>query len=119
MIYNFINRSVSLILVAILLMGCGSTTVIDSIPSNANLYINDQNVGQTPYKHRDSKIVGSSNSIRIEKEGYNSYKTSFSKDEKVAVAPLIGGVFFLVPFLWVMKYEKGHLYELIPKENQQ
>ena len=29
---------------------------------------------------------------------------------------LIGGIFLLVPFLWIMKYEKGRIYDLRPVE---
>ncbi len=103
---------------SILMSSCASATIINSIPSNANLYINGEYVGQTPYKHRDTKIVGSTNTIRLEKENYETYKSSFSKDEKIAIGPLIGGIFLLVPYLWIMKYEDGHLYELIPKEGK-
>lgn len=94
---------------------CASSTVIGSIPSDANLYINGKLVGQTPYKHRDTKIVGSSNTVRIEKDGYRTYKTSFAKNEKIAVGPLIGGTFLLIPYLWIMKYEDGRVYELRPE----
>lgn len=110
------TRSIVILLMSILFSSCASTTIIDSIPSNADLYLNGKHVGQTPYKHKDARIVGSSNSVRLDKEDYSIYKTSFSKDEKIAIGPLIGGVFVLFPFLWVMKYEKGHLYELIPLE---
>lgn len=105
-------------IISILFTSCASSTIIDSIPSKANLYVNGQFVGKTPYKYKDTKIVGSSNSVRLEKEGFKVYNSSFSKDEKIAVGPLIGGLFFLFPYLWVMKYEKAHLYELIPLKNQ-
>lgn len=99
----------------LLFPSCASTTMIDSYPSNAKIYMNGENVGTTPYKHRDTKIVGSSNQVRIEKEGYKTYNTTFSKNEEIAVGPLIGGVFVLVPYLWIMKYKKARLYDLTPK----
>lgn len=100
----------------ILFASCASSTMITTVPGDAKIYINGEYVGQTPYKHKDSKIVGSSNTIRVEKEGYETYNDTFSKDEKVAVGPLIGGIFLLVPFLWIMKYEKGRIYDLRPVE---
>lgn len=112
---KFKALSLALILLA---TSCASSTMITTVPGNAKIYINGEYVGQTPYKHKDSKIVGSSNTIRVEKEGYETYNDTFSKDEKVAVGPLIGGIFLLVPFLWIMKYEKGRIYDLRPVETE-
>jgi hypothetical protein len=110
-----INKILLYLLVfPIIFSSCASSTVIDSIPSKANLYINGKLVGQTPYKHRDTKIVGSSNTVMIEKKGYRTYQTSFAKNEKIAVGPLIGGMFLLFPYLWIMKYEDGRVYQMRP-----
>lgn len=111
------KKIISFILILpILLSSCASSTIISTSPSDATLYINGEKVGQTPYKHKDTKIVGSENTVRIEKEGFRTYTTTFSKDEKVAVGPLIGGLFLVVPYLWVMKYEDGRVYELRPEK---
>ena len=108
----------TLTLASILLFSsCASSTIIDSSPSNAKIYVNGENVGTTPYKHRDTKIVGSTNQIRIEKEGFKTYKTTFSKNEEIAVGPLIGGLFVLVPYLWIMKYKQARVYDLTPKSD--
>lgn len=86
-----------LILSTILLFAsCASSTIIDSSPSNAAIYVNGEKVGNTPYKHKDTKIVGSTNQVRLEKEGYKTYNTTFSKNEEIAVGPLIGGLFVIV-----------------------
>lgn len=112
---NIILKSVSFFLTfSILLTSCSSTTIISTIPSDSKLYVNGEYVGETPYKHRDFKIVGATNTVRIEKDGFETYNTSFSKDEEVHVGAMIGGIFLLVPFLWVMKYKKAHLFELRP-----
>jgi len=97
-----------------LFSSCASTTMIQSNPSDANVYINGVPVGNTPYQYRDTKIVGSTQSLRLEKEGYYPINTYFSRDEEVAVGPLVGGIFFLIPFLWIMKYTPQHYYELQP-----
>ena len=70
--------------------------------------------GITPLKYRDSKIVGSMTPIRLEKENYANLNTTLSKDEEVDIGAVIGGIFFLFPFLWTMKYHPFHNYELIP-----
>lgn len=113
---NIIKTKIIALTIATLFTSCASTTIISTIPSDAKLYVNGEFVGNTPYKYRDTKIVGSVNTVRIEKENFAIYKTSFAKDERLAIGPLIGGMFFLVPYLWIMKYNKAHLYELNPIE---
>lgn len=82
--------SVSLALL-ILFSSCSSTTLISSIPTDSRLYINGEFVGKTPYKYKDSKMVGSTNTLRIEKKNYETYNSAFSKDEEVDVGAMIGG----------------------------
>lgn len=112
------KKAVSLILVAsIFLTACGSTTIIQSMPSGARVYLNGEPVGTTPYAHRDTKIVGTMTAVKLEKEGYNPLFTSFSRDEEADVGAIIGGVFFLFPFLWTMKYKPFRTYELTPESD--
>ncbi len=109
------TRTVSLFLAATLLLSsCSSYTLIQSEPAGARLYINGERVGNTPYTHYDTKIVGSVNNVRLEKEGYQPLQTAFSRDEEVDFGAIIGGLFFLFPFLWTMKYKPAHTYELVP-----
>lgn len=61
-----------------------------------------------------TKIVGSTTSVKIVKEGYEPFITSFSRDEEVDVGAVIGGFFVMVPFLWTMKYKPARTYELSP-----
>ena len=98
----------------ILLESCASSTVIQSRPSGAKVYVNNAYVGETPYTHTDTKIVGSTTRVRLEKEGYETLQTAFSRDEQADVGAIIGGVFVLIPFLWTMKYDPSRTYELTP-----
>jgi hypothetical protein len=100
--------------VAILFASCSSSTMIVSNPSSAKLYVDDEMVGETPYRHRDSKIVGSTTSVKIEKEGYMPHFSEFTKNEEADVGAIIGGLFVWIPFLWTMKYKAVHNYELKP-----
>ncbi len=100
--------------VLILFESCASSTVIQSNPSGAKLYLNSSLVGTTPYRHTDSKIVGTTTFVRLEKEGYEPLNTSFSRDEQADVGAIIGGIFLLFPFLWTMKYSPSRTYELVP-----
>ena len=109
------KKTISLILAgSILLISCSSTTMIQSNPSGAKVYLNGEPVGTTPYTHQDTKIVGSLTTVKLEKEGFDPLNTSFSRDEVVDIGAIIGGVFVFVPFLWTMKYKPSHTYELTP-----
>ena len=108
-------RSISLFLaLSILFASCSSTTMIQSSPSKAKVYLDGAFVGETPYIHRDSKIVGSSMVVKLEKEGFNPLVTTITKDEEVNVGAIIGGLFVVVPFLWTMQYQAVHNYILKP-----
>jgi hypothetical protein len=113
--HNFTTRFlVVLLAVFVLVSGCASTTMIQSSPSGAKLFLNGETVGTTPYSHTDTKIVGSTTHVRLEKEGYEPLNTAFSRDEEVDVGAIIGGLFVWVPFLWIMKYKPVRTYELKP-----
>ena len=99
---------------AILFSSCASSTMIYSSPEGAKVYLNGEPVGNTPYLHTDTKIVGSTTTVRLEKEGYKPFHTTFSRDEEVDVGAIIGGIFVWVPFLWTMKYKASHTYEMVP-----
>jgi len=100
--------------VAVLATSCASTTLINSIPSGAKVYIDGEPAGTTPLAYSDQKIVGSSTEVKLKKEGYEDHNVIITRDEEVDVGALIAGILFYVPFLWVMKYKPSHTYELTP-----
>jgi len=109
-------RGIALLLAMTLIFAsCASTTIIQSDPSGAKLYLNGESVGTTPYTHEDTKIIGSTTTVRLTMDGYEDFIASFSRNEEVDVGAIIGGIFFLFPFLWTMKYKPYHNYELIKK----
>ena len=112
---NNMKRLLCLIL-AISVTGCASTTVINSTPNGAQVYLNGEKTGTTPYAYTDKKIVGSTNTVLLKKEGYQDFLSSFSRDDNVNVGALIGGLFLFVPFLWVMNYKPTYSYELEPQK---
>ncbi|PXV69215.1 PEGA domain-containing protein [Dysgonomonas alginatilytica] len=99
---------------SLLLASCSSSTVINSSPAGARVFLNGEAVGTTPYKHTDTKIVGSYTSVKLEKEGYEPLNVGFSRSEQADVGAIIGGIFVLVPFLWTMKYKPERTYEMVP-----
>ena len=100
--------------VIIFFASCSSSTMIVSNPSNAKLSVDGEMVGKTPYRHTDSKIVGSTTDIRIEKEGYKPLITDITKNEEADIGAIIGGLFVWVPFLWALKYSPSHTFNLQP-----
>lgn len=111
---QFLTIKGAIIIFAFFFTGCASTTMIQSNPNGAKVYLNGEEVGMTPYTHRDTKIVGSTTAVRLEKDGYQTLNTSFSRNEEVDVGAVIGGCIVWVPFLWTMKYKPIHSYELVP-----
>ena len=108
-------KSVSLLLAGtVLLSSCASTTLIQSYPNGARVYLNDEAVGVTPYRHTDTEITGSITEVRLEKEGYEPFLTWFVRDERVDVGALVSGCLFVFPLLWFMKYKPTHTYALAP-----
>ena len=108
-------KSVSVVLAAVVLFAsCSSATLIESNPSGAKVYMNGEYKGVTPYSYSDTKIVGSTTDVRLEKDGYETLNTTLSRNERADVGAIVGGIFFLFPFLWTMKYNPVHTYELKP-----
>ena len=102
------------IALAISVSACASTTIINSDPSGARVYLNGEKVGTTPYTHTDTKIVGSTNTVLLKKEGYQDFSALFSRNEDVSVGAIVGGICVLVPLFWVMDYKPTPSYELVP-----
>src|SRR5262245_21862991 len=101
-----------------LLPACTSSTKIISEPSGAKLYLDGEYVGTTPYTMSDQKIVGSKTNIKLELPGYATRMEVISRSEEFDVGACIGGIFLLVPFLWIEGYKPEHIYELTPEVEQ-
>ncbi|HHZ96068.1 MAG TPA: PEGA domain-containing protein [Flavobacteriales bacterium] len=114
-----ILTSFSLLSLVFLLAGCSSSTMIQSIPSGAKVYLDSEYAGTTPYLMEDMKISWTSTRVELKEEGYENFVVRITKDEEVNVGAIIGGLFFLVPFAWVMDYKPTHTYELKELSNQE
>ncbi len=112
---KLISQSVALILsTSILLSSCASTTLFQTTPAGAKLYMNNELVGNTPYTYSDTKIVGTTTVVKITADGYEDFNYVLKRNEEANVGAIIGGVFLLFPFLWVMDYKPMHTFELVP-----
>ncbi len=116
-----LNSTIKTIVLLVLFTSCASTTMIESVPSGAKVYLDDNYVGETPYKMTDTKIMFTCTYLRLEKDGFEILNTDICRDEEVDIGAVVGGCFVWVPFLWTMKYYPNHTYELQPlvyEENQ-
>lgn len=93
------------------LVACSSTTVIRSTDPEAKIYLDGEYKAKGQYTHTDTKIIGSSTSVRLEKDGCEPMNFSFARNEEFDAGACAGGVFLLVPFLWVQKYRPERTYE--------
>lgn len=108
----------SLLATSMLVQGCAGRTTITSQPSGAKVFIDGMQVGQTPYRYSDTKIIGSQTSVTLEKPGYQTLNTSFNRDEQLHVGALVGGLFVWPLLLWVTTYKDNHHYTLAPQGAQ-
>ena len=94
-------------ILALILSSCASTTTIGIVPRNldAKVYADGKYIGQAPAILKDAKISGASTMIRIEVEGYEDYVAYIEKSSQLNIGALVGGIFFFVPYAWILGYE--------------
>lgn len=95
-------------------MSCSSTTLLISTPPDAKVYIDGKYKGYTPYRHSDASISGSQKIVEIKKEGYDDFQTILTKKGRAHAGAIVGGIFLLIPFIWVVQYDLQYKYELTP-----
>jgi hypothetical protein len=106
-------KIISIILgLAVLVSGCASSTVLSTTPSDADVYIQGQRRGRTPYTYSDRKIAGSSTLITFRKEGYEDYITTIRKNKKLNAGALISGLLLVYPLFWILGYDNAYSYLL-------
>lgn len=105
------KKMVSLLLVGLFLASCSSTTLINTNDKDVKIYIDGEYKGRGTASHTDTKIVGSTTSVMLKKKGCAPRSYTFSRSEVFDAGACAGGVFVLVPFLWVMKYKAARTYE--------
>ncbi len=93
------------------LANCSSTTMVRSTDSDAKIYIDGEYKGKGSVSHTDTKMIGSVTQVKIEKDGCEPMNYTFARNEEFDAGACAGGVFVLVPFLWIQKYKAEHVYE--------
>ena len=98
--------------IAILASGCASSTLLSTTPTGADVYIQGQRQGTTPYTYSDRKIVGATTMVTFKKEGYEDYNTTIRKTKKLNVGALLSGMLLIYPWFWLLGYDRAHSYDL-------
>lgn len=105
------KKIIAIAMSAALFVSCSSTTMIRTTDPQAKIYIDGEFKGTGTATHTDTKIVGSTNSVRLEKPGCEPAYYTFTRSEEFDAGACAGGVFLLVPFLWIQKYKAERTYE--------
>lgn len=105
------KKLIALTMIFFFLFGCASATLIKSNPPGAKLYLDGQFKGETPSIYADRAIAGTVRTVTLKKEGYKEV-TGTIRREKFSVPALIGGIFLLVPFLWILEYPPQYDFEM-------
>jgi hypothetical protein len=105
------KKLIALMMVFLFLFGCASTTLIKSNPPGAKLQVDGQVVGETPQFYTDKAAAGTVKTVTLKKEGYKDFN-GLIRREKLLVPVLIGGIFLIVPFIWILEYPSQYSFEM-------
>ncbi len=105
------KKSITLIIAMFSLFGCASSTVIKSNPPGAKMYLDGQYKCETPCTHKDTAPMGTTRTVVLKKEGYRD-TTGQIRREVLSNDALIGGIFLLVPFIWILEYPPEYTYDM-------
>jgi hypothetical protein len=105
------RKPIALAMVFFFLFGCASATLIKSNPPGAKLLLDGQVQGETPYTYSDRAAAGTMRTVTLTKEGYKDFNGTI-KREQLSVGALIGGIFFLIPLIWVLEYPSQYNFEM-------
>ena len=105
------KKVIALIMVFFFLFGCASATYIKSNPPGAKLSLGGQLAGETPTFYSDRAVAGTTRAVNLKKEGYKDFN-GYIKREKLSIPILIGGIFLIIPFIWILEYPSQYYFEM-------
>jgi len=112
------KKLIALLTVLSFLLGCASTTLIKSNPPGAKLQVDGQSLGETPHFYSDKTAAGTVKTVTLRKEDYKDFNGTI-KREKLSVPALIGGIFLIVPFVWILEYPSQYNFEMEKAQKEQ
>ena len=105
------RKPIALAMVFFFLLGCASSTLIKSNPPGAKLYLDGQVQGETPYTYSDKAVAGTMRTVTLKKEGYKDFNGTIKRGQ-LSVGALIGGIFLLIPLIWILEYPPQYNFEM-------
>ena len=96
--------------------GCSTMVTIQSEPPGADIILNNQKVGKTPFAVRLSDFAFNSYDVTLKKEGFSDFQGRIAKEAKAGA--IIGGVFVGIPFLWCYGPQPYQTFYLSEKESK-
>jgi hypothetical protein len=111
-----VRRVISCMLMLVVsgITACKSTTIINSEPQGAKIYINDEYRGETPYTHADRNTRFAITRVRLEKQGYKTNITDIDRMEMVIQSDCCLGYVVLAPVLLYGGYTDHRTLVLTP-----
>ncbi len=116
------RHTLKAILIAFLVTStaCTSTTVVNSRPQGARVYIDGAFIGEAPATHSDTVTATTKNLVKLELPGYKQTNGIIAADQWVTskvVFSVICGAFTLiglVGLLWSTEYRPSYEFTLAP-----
>ncbi len=105
------KKLIALGMVFFFLFACANTTLLKSNPPGAKLQVQGQALGETPRFYTDKAVAGTVKTVTLKKEGYKDLN-GYIKRNKFSVPMLIGGIFLIVPFVWILEYPTEYYFEM-------
>lgn len=106
-------KQVPFLIASFVLVSCSSATLIKTNDKDLNIYVDEKFVGKGQYTHQDSKIWGSTTKVLLKKNGCEDVSYILRRNEKFDAGACIGGIFLLVPLLWIKKYDPVHNFQFV------
>ncbi len=107
---RIINFIISILLL-ISISGCTTLVHIESNEKDALVSINNERIGRTPVSHELSDFILNNYSIRIEKDGFETYSDTLNKEIKIV--PLLLFWLYGIPLLWSYGPNPNYYFELV------
>ena len=82
--------------------GCAHTVNLNSYPEGAKVYVDGEEIGETPATYHETTGWGESHLVRIEKDGYQPASRVVDQSgwhSGLVVASVVGGLFLCWPAL--------------------
>lgn len=101
------------LLSAVLLAGCASTTTINSEPTSAELWMDGLRMGQTPYTHTDTELSFSTKTVQLKMAGYDDFTGIIKRDKMNTQNTILSFLCFWPGLLWSWEYPPTYTFTLV------